>query len=229
MATVLILGVSVQNIYAAPEKPAVIASTWIEPWQGKFIQKIVDFTKIFHGKSQQVQEIKDHGITFVVKQITSKETPAPETAVKAAENTAAADKGSGVSGSGSEKGASSPASQIRSEDLELLARIIYAEARGESFQGQVAVGAVILNRLEHPAFPKTIREIIYAPGQFTAVTDRQIELKPDDKAYQAAAVALEGSDPTNGAIFYYNPKLSKDKWMRSRSVVSTIGNHTFCV
>lgn len=115
------------------------------------------------------------------------------------------------------------------EDLELLARIIHAEARGETFEGQVAVGAVVLNRVKHPRFPQTIREVIYQPGQFTAVTDRQIELPPDSKAYLAAEAALEGQDPTNGALYYYNPKLATDKWIRTRMIVKSIGNHHFCV
>ena len=115
------------------------------------------------------------------------------------------------------------------EDLELLARIIYAEARGESFEGQVAVGAVVLNRVESPLFPGTIREVIYQPGQFTAVKDRQIELQPNSVAYQAAQAALEGADPTNGALFYYNPKIASDQWIRTRSIVCSIGNHRFCV
>jgi N-acetylmuramoyl-L-alanine amidase len=115
------------------------------------------------------------------------------------------------------------------DELEILARIIYAEARGESFEGQVAVGAVVLNRVQHPDFPKTIREVIYQPGQFTAVEDRQIELTPDERAYQAAQAALEGLDPSNGAVYYYNPKTATDKWIRTRSVIRNIGNHRFCV
>jgi len=123
----------------------------------------------------------------------------------------------------------SSAPKVLQEDLELLARIIYAEARGESFEGQVAVGAVVLNRVAHPDFPKTIREVIYQPGQFTAVRDRQIELKPNETAYRAALAALEGYDPSNGALFYYNPKTATDPWIRTRSEVKRIGNHKFCI
>lgn len=117
----------------------------------------------------------------------------------------------------------------REEDVQLLAKIIYAEARGESFEGQVAVGAVVLNRVESPQFPDTIREVIYQPGQFSAVDDRQIELTPGDQAYQAALAALRGEDPSNGAIFYYNPKTANDNWIRTRDVVTSIGNHNFSV
>ncbi len=117
------------------------------------------------------------------------------------------------------------------EDLLLLARVIHAEARGESFEGKVAVGAVILNRLASPYFPKTIEEIIYQKNnrvyQFSPVEDGSINLIPDEKAYQAATQALFGTDPTNGALFFYNPNLSKDQWIRTLPVVTRIGNHVF--
>lgn len=115
------------------------------------------------------------------------------------------------------------------EEVELLSRVIYGEARGEDFLGQVAVGAVVLNRLQDPRFPKTIRGIIYQSGAFTAVDDRQIHLNPDDQAYKAAEAALSGLDPTNGALFYYNPKTATDKWIKSRTVIKQIGNHTFSI
>ncbi|AET70677.1 putative cell wall hydrolase [Desulfosporosinus orientis DSM 765] len=115
------------------------------------------------------------------------------------------------------------------EEIELLSRVIYGEARGEDFTGQVAVGAVVLNRLKDPRFPKTIKGIIYQSGAFTAVDDRQIHLNPDDQACKAAEAALSGLDPTNGALFYYNPKTATDKWIKSRTVVKRIGNHTFSI
>lgn len=118
---------------------------------------------------------------------------------------------------------------VSKADVELMARVIYAEARGENFDGQVAVGAVVLNRLRDPRFPKTIRDIIYQPGAFTAVNDRQIHLDPDDGAYKAAEAALSGVDPTSGAIYYYNPRIATDRWIKSRPVVKRIGNHTFSI
>ncbi|MDI6813142.1 MAG: cell wall hydrolase [Desulfitobacteriaceae bacterium] len=118
---------------------------------------------------------------------------------------------------------------ISAVDLELLARVIYAEARGEDFEGQVAVGAVVLNRIRDPQFPKSIREVIYQQGAFTAVMDRQIHLEPDNQAYKAALVALEGEDPTGGAVYYYNPRLATDRWIKSRPVIKRIGNHTFSI
>lgn len=118
---------------------------------------------------------------------------------------------------------------VSEEELELLARVIYAEARGENFEGQIAVGAVVLNRLKNPGFPKTIQEVIYQPGAFTAVDDRQIHLTPNDQAYQAALAALNGEDPSNGALYYYNPRLATDRWIKGRPVVRQIGNHTFSI
>jgi N-acetylmuramoyl-L-alanine amidase len=117
--------------------------------------------------------------------------------------------------------------RISSNDLELLARLIHAEARGEDLEGQVAVGAVVLNRLKDPQFPKTLRDVIYQNGAFTAVRDQQIRLEPDETARRAAEAALEGVDPTGGALFYYNPSIARDKWIRTRPVIKVIGNHTF--
>lgn len=118
---------------------------------------------------------------------------------------------------------------VSEEDVNLLARVIYGEARGEAFLGQVAVGAVVLNRLEDPRFPKTIRAVIYEDGAFTAVDDQQIHLEPDSDAYKAAEEALSGTDPTNGAIFYYNPHTATDNWIKTRTVVKQIGNHNFSI
>lgn len=120
---------------------------------------------------------------------------------------------------------------ISREDLMLLARLIHAEARGESFEGQVAVGAVILNRVASPYFPKTIREVIYQKSsrvyQFSPVGDGSINLEPNEKAVQAAIQALRGTDPTGGALFFYNPDISRDQWIRTLPVMTRIGNHVF--
>ncbi len=120
---------------------------------------------------------------------------------------------------------------ISREELMLLAKLIHAEARGESFEGQIAVGAVILNRLTSPHFPKTIPEIIFQKNsrvyQFTPVADGSINLEPDEKAVEAATQALSGKDPTNGALFFYNPDISKDQWIRTLPVITRIGNHVF--
>ena len=112
-------------------------------------------------------------------------------------------------------------------DLELLAKAIYAESRGEVYRGQVAVGAVIVNRVKSSRFPNSIRGVVYAPGQFCTVRDGQINLKPSNQAYSAAKEALNGVDPSNGALYFYNPRTSTSSWIYSRPVLATIGNHRF--
>lgn len=114
-------------------------------------------------------------------------------------------------------------------DEQLLARAINGEARGESYIGQVAVGAVILNRTRNAEFPKTIAGVIYQPGAFTAVSDGQINVAIDAKStvVKAARDALNGWDPTNGCIFYWNPATATSKWIWSRTIVTKIGKHNF--
>ena len=110
----------------------------------------------------------------------------------------------------------------------LLARIISAEARGETYEGQVAVGACVLNRVAHPSFPDTLAGVIYQPGAFTAITDGQINEPVAESAKRAAREALNGSDPSGGAIYYYNPDKTSNQWIRTRPVIKRIGNHLFC-
>jgi len=112
-------------------------------------------------------------------------------------------------------------------NVNLLAHIISAESRGEPYVGMVAVGAVVLNRVKHPSFPNTIAGVIYQPGAFTAVTDGQMYAAVTDTAYKAARDALNGWDPSGGAIYYYNPAKTTSKWIYSREVIVTIGNHVF--
>lgn len=120
-------------------------------------------------------------------------------------------------------------SSTSSNDLYLLAKCVYAEARGESYTGQVAVAAVILNRVKSASFPNTIAGVIYQPYAFTAVSDGQINLEPNQTAYNAARDALNGWDPTYGAIYYYNPSTATSKWIYSRKTTVTIGKHVFAV
>ena len=115
-----------------------------------------------------------------------------------------------------------------SSDYDLLARIISAEARGESYLGQVAVGAVILNRIEHPSFPDTLSGVIYQKGAFSCLNDGQFYEAVADSAYSAARDAINGLDPSGGAMYYYNPSTATSKWIFSRPVITTIGNHRFC-
>ncbi len=115
-------------------------------------------------------------------------------------------------------------------DIQLLARAINGEARGESYEGQVAVGAVILNRVKHPDFPNTIAGVIYQSGAFTAVSDGQINNPIDENStvYKAARDAMNGWDPTNGCVYYFNPNTATNKWIWSKTIVKTIGKHHFC-
>lgn len=113
-------------------------------------------------------------------------------------------------------------------EVALLARIISAEARGEPYSGQVAVGAVILNRVAHPSFPNTLAGVIYQPGAFSCLDDGGVNAAVADSAYRAARDAINGSDPSGGAIYYYNPAKSTNKWIFSRPIITVIGNHRFC-
>ena len=112
--------------------------------------------------------------------------------------------------------------------VELLARVISAEARGEPYSGQVAVGAVILNRVEHPSFPNSIAGVVYQPGAFTCMVDGQIDQPVADSAYRAARDALNGADPSGGAIYYFNPSTATSAWIWSRPLIKVIGSHRFC-
>ncbi len=120
-------------------------------------------------------------------------------------------------------------SSYTNNDTYLLAKAVYSEARGEPYVGQVAIAAVILNRVKSSAFPNTVAGVIYQPWAFTAVHDGQFELEPNATAYQAARDALNGWDPTYGSIYYYNPRTATNTWIRSRKVTTTIGKHVFAV
>ena len=122
----------------------------------------------------------------------------------------------------------STSSSTSSTDLNLLARVVYGEARGEPYTGQVAVAAVVLNRVRSSSFPNSVAGVVYQSGAFDCVSDGQINLTPNRSAYNAAKDALNGWDPTYGCLFYYNPRTATSKWMLSRTVKLSIGNHAFC-
>lgn len=123
------------------------------------------------------------------------------------------------------------AASASSNELQLLARCVNGEARGEPYEGQVAVAAVILNRVKHPSFPNTIAGVIYQPRAFTATVDGQINvpISTDSTVYKACRDAMNGWDPSNGAVYYYNPRKTTNRWIYSREVVRVIGNHRFAV
>ena len=128
--------------------------------------------------------------------------------------------------SGSSSGGSGYGNQ--SGDLNLLARLISAEARGEPYSGQVAVGAVILNRVGHPSFPNTIAGVVYQPGAFSCMLDGQFDQPVADSAVRAARDAMNGADPSGGAIYYFNPNTATSAWIWSRPLIKIIGKHRFC-
>ncbi len=126
-------------------------------------------------------------------------------------------------------GISSQTTQTSSNNnVRLLAMLISGEARGETYEGQVAVGAVVLNRVKHSSFPNSVAGVIYQNGAFTAVDDGQINMSPTDSCVKAARDALNGWDPSGGAIYYYNPVTATNQWIRSRPVIKKIGKHVFC-
>lgn len=130
----------------------------------------------------------------------------------------------GISSSSS----SSSSGGNNSNDLNLLSRVVYSEARGEPYVGQVAVAAIVLNRVAHSSFPNSVAGVVYQSGAFDAVSDGQINLTPDSTARKAAQDAINGWDPTYGCIYYFNPSTATSKWIWSRPQVLTIGKHIFC-
>ena len=137
-------------------------------------------------------------------------------------------KAMGIYSSSGNSSSSNSSSSTNSSDLNLLSRLVYGEARGEPYNGQVAVAAVVLNRVKNSSFPNTIAGVIYQKGAFDVVSDGQINLTPNDTAKKAAQDALNGWDPTNGAIYYFNPSTATNKWIWSRPMTVTIGKHRFC-
>ncbi len=134
----------------------------------------------------------------------------------------------GIYNSSSNSSSSNSSSSTNSSDLNLLSRLVYGEARGEPYTGQVAVAAVVLNRVRSSSFPNTVSGVIYQSGAFDVVSDGQINLTPNETAKKAAQDALNGWDPTNGAIYYFNPATATNKWIWSRPMTVTIGKHRFC-
>lgn len=133
------------------------------------------------------------------------------------------------SSSSSSKAASSSSTKYVSSDHRLLAKCVYAEARGEPYKGQVAVAAVVLNRVASSSFPNTVSGVIYQSGAFSCVDNGSINNTPDSSCIRAALDALNGWDPTGGCLYYYNPKTAADKWIFSRTVQTVIGNHSFAI
>ena len=125
-------------------------------------------------------------------------------------------------------GISTGSGGAQDRQVALLARLISAEARGEPYRGQVAVGAVVMNRIKHPSFPNTLSGVIYQPGAFSCLSDGQFDQPVSESSYRAARDALAGVDPSGGAIYYFNPATATSKWIWSRPLIVVIGKHRFC-
>ena len=134
----------------------------------------------------------------------------------------------GLPSSTQASGSPSSKNVTNNKDVDLVAKLINGEARGEPYEGQVAVGATILNRTRDARFPSTIAAVIYQPGAFTAIVDGQINAKIEESSIRAARDALNGWDPSGGAVFYFNPATSTNKWIWSRTLIKVIGKHRFC-
>ena len=168
-----------------------------------------------------VDGIFGSGTAQAVKYFQKKNGLTPDGIVGAATLKALGMSASGGSGSSSSSGTNTDG------NLYLLARLVYGEARGEPYKGQVAVAAVVLNRVKSSQFPNSVSGVIYQSGAFSVVNDGQINLTPDETAIKAARDAMNGYDPTNGCLYYYNPAKTTNQWMLSKPVLLVIGNHSF--
>lgn len=135
----------------------------------------------------------------------------------------------GITLTGASSGSTGSSGDFSSSDVYLLAKVVHGEARGEPYVGKVAVAAVVLNRVESSHFPNTISGVVYQPYAFTAVSDGQINLNPDEESLRAARDAINGWDPSGNAIYYYNPAIATSSWIYSRTVVAVIGRHRFAI
>ena len=183
------------------------------------LTKASNFNKAFvHDQINKGNEFTYYGGVDIAKQIKPKKNPSPSTAP-------AKSNGNGAKSQGTSASLPEGYSQ---NDIQLMANAVYGESRGEPYTGQVAVAAVILNRVESASFPNSISGVIFEPGAFTAVSDGQIWLKPNDRAKQAVIDAINGWDPTGNAEYYFNPETATSAWIWSRRQIKKIGKHIFC-
>lgn len=201
--------------------PGAMAATYRQGSTGQTVRTIQDKLKRWGYYSGEVDGIFGSGTRKAVVAFQKKNGLAADGIV--GPNTLRA-LGMPVSGSGSV----SSGTAAQDHDAALLARVISAEARGEPYAGQVAVGAVILNRIEHPSFPSTLAGVVYQPGAFSCMDDGQIDQPVAESARRAAQEALGGSDPSGGAIYYFNPSTATSSWIWSRPLIKVIGKHRFC-
>ena len=203
--------------------PAVEAASYKKGSSGAVVTQIQTKLKSWGYYTGTVDGIYGSGTERAVRAFQQKNGPTVDG--KAGDQTLAAMGLSAGGGNSSNSGGSGGAS---SSQVDLLARLISAEARGEPYSGQVAVGAVVLNRIKHPSFPNTLPGVIYQSGAFTCITDGQFNQPVAESAYRAARDALNGVDPSGGAIYYFNPSTATSSWIWSRPLITVIGKHRFC-
>lgn len=203
--------------------PAVEAASYKKSSSGAVVTQIQTKLKSWGYYTGTVDGIYGSGTERAVRAFQQKNGLTVDG--KAGDQTLAAMGLSAGGGNSSNSGGSGGAS---SSQVDLLARLISAEARGEPYSGQVAVGAVVLNRIKHPSFPNTLPGVIYQSGAFTCITDGQFNQPVAESAYRAARDALNGVDPSGGAIYYFNPSTATSSWIWSRPLITVIGKHRFC-
>lgn len=220
----LVIALSTMLLLAFPAQRATAATVNLKKGsQGQLVKTVQQKLKNWGYYDGSVDGIFGSGTEGAVKYfqrtngLTADGIIGPATAAKL---------GIQLANNGTNSSGSSPSQN--QADVTLLARTIHGEARGEPYRGKVAVAAVILNRVKHAEFPNSVSGVVYQMGAFDAVADGQINLTPDSDAYRAAKDALNGYDPTNGCIYYYNPKTATNAWIKKRPILLTIGNHVFC-
>ena len=200
--------------------PAVEAASYKKGSSGAMVTQIQTKLKSWGYYTGSVDGVYGSGTERAVRAFQQKNGLTVDG--KAGDQTLAA---MGLSAGSGNSGGSGGAS---GSQVDLLARLISAEARGEPYSGQVAVGAVVLNRIKHPSFPNTLSGVIYQSGAFTCITDGQFNQTVAESAYRAARDALNGVDPSGGAIYYFNPSTATSSWIWSRPLITVIGKHRFC-
>lgn len=220
-----------QKVYADSSLACVETAVLRQGSKGGEVKELQRRLKMWGYYSGAVDGIFGKGTLDAVKYFQRKNGLTPDGVVGKATYTALGmnESANALDGNKGNSNNNNSSSQYTSSDLYLLAKCIYAEARGESYTGQVAVGAVILNRVRSSAFPNSISGVIYQKNAFTAVSDGQINLSPDKTAMNAAQDAMNGWDPTYGCLYYYNPAVATSSWIFGRKTVTTIGKHVFAI
>lgn len=224
LALAVLLSVSMVLVALAP---AVEAASYKKGSNGAVVTQIQTKLKSWGYYTGSVDGVYGSGTERAVRAFQQKNGLTVDG--KAGDQTLAAMGLSAVSGGNSgNSGGSGGSGGASSSQVDLLARLISAEARGEPYSGQVAVGAVVLNRIKHPSFPNTLSGVIYQSGAFTCISDGQFNQPVAESAYRAARDALNGVDPSGGAIYYFNPSTATSSWIWSRPLITVIGKHRFC-